>query len=101
LDKRKIYIKKNNQGVIFLEHIFKTTGTCSRQIFIETDGDTIKSVRFDGGCQGNTAGIGKIVEDMKIADVIKKFKGIPCGARKTSCPDQLAIALEKIQNGEI
>jgi uncharacterized protein (TIGR03905 family) len=80
--------------VIFIKtYSYQTKGTCSRQIEIELDGDTIQSVKFRGGCAGNTAGIEKIVSGMKAQDVIKKFSGIQCGNRPTSCPDQLAIAL--------
>jgi uncharacterized protein (TIGR03905 family) len=54
----------------------------------------VHDVKFEGGCNGNLAGIPKLVEGMKAEDVIGKLKGIPCGSRPTSCPDQLAIALE-------
>lgn len=73
-----------------------TRGTCSRQIEIETEGDTVKSVEFIGGCAGNTAGISKLVAGMKIQDVIDRLKGTDCKGKGTSCPDQLAQALEQI-----
>jgi len=73
-----------------------TKGTCSRQIEIKTEGDTIKSVRFIGGCDGNTKGVASLVSGMKIQDVISKVKGIDCRGKGTSCPDQLAKALEEI-----
>jgi len=75
---------------------YTTRGTCSRQIEIETEGDVIKSVKFIGGCAGNTAGISKLVAGMKIQDVIDRVKGTDCNGKGTSCPDQLAKALEKI-----
>lgn len=81
-----------------MEYRFKPQGVCSREMIIETEGDIIKKVNIVGGCAGNTAGVGKLVEGRKIDDVIKLLKGIPCGPRKTSCPDQLAIALEQIKN---
>jgi uncharacterized protein (TIGR03905 family) len=59
------------------------------------DGEIITNVKFYGGCAGNTMGIQKIVKGMNARDVIKKFRGIPCGNRRTSCPDQLAIALQQ------
>ena len=74
--------------------VYKTKGVCSRSIDIELDGDTIKSVKFNGGCNGNTKGIASLVQGMKIDDVIARLKGIDCGGRGTSCPDQLAKALE-------
>lgn len=78
--------------------IYKTKGTCSRAIEIETEDDIIKSVRFIGGCAGNTGGISKLVEGMKIDDVIERLEGIPCGPRNTSCPDQLAKALRELKH---
>ena len=74
--------------------VYKTKGVCSRSIDIELDGDTIKSVKFNGGCNGNTKGIASLVQGMKIDDVIARLKGPDCGGRGTSCPDQLAKALE-------
>lgn len=78
--------------------IYKYTpdGVCSREIIIDIDDekDIINSVKIVGGCPGNTVGVSKLVEGRKIDDVIKLLKGIPCGIKGTSCPDQLAIALE-------
>ena len=74
--------------------VYKTKGVCSRSIDIELDGDTIKSVKFNGGCNGNTKGIASLVQGMKIDDVIARLKGTDCGGRGTSCPDQLTKALE-------
>ena len=70
-------------------------GVCSRKIDIELDGDVIKSVRFTGGCNGNTQGISKLVVGMKVRDVIDKLDGIDCNGRGTSCPAQLAKADRK------
>ncbi len=69
---------------------------CSRQINIKLDDQgNIESVRFLGGCNGNTSGISALVKGMKAQDAIEKLRGIDCNGRGTSCPDQLAIALEK------
>ncbi|MBP3227881.1 MAG: TIGR03905 family TSCPD domain-containing protein [Bacteroidaceae bacterium] len=74
---------------------YQTSGTCSRAIHITlTDDDRLESVTFDGGCHGNLQGIGALVHGMKRADVIARLRGIDCKARGTSCPDQLARALE-------
>ena len=73
---------------------YKTRGTCSQMILIDADADTIKHVEFIGGCHGNTQGVSRLVQGMKIDDVIERCKGIQCRAG-TSCPDQLAQALEK------
>ena len=75
---------------------YRTKGTCSSSIDIEMDGNVIKSVIFTGGCNGNPQGISKLVEGMSAEDAISRLKGIKCGFKPTSCPDQLAIALESI-----
>ena len=72
-----------------------TKGTCSRSIEIEMDNTKVKSVQFNGGCNGNLKGIGALVEGMEAQEVIDRCKGIKCGMRGTSCPDQLAKALEE------
>lgn len=75
---------------------YRTKGTCSSSIDIEMDGNVIKSVIFTGGCNGNLQGISKLVEGMPAEEAISRLKGIKCGFKPTSCPDQLAIALESI-----
>ena len=75
--------------------VYTTKGTCSRLIEIELDGETIKSVQFIGGCDGNTQGISKLVAGKDVRSVIDLLEGIDCGGRGTSCPDQLAKALKK------
>lgn len=74
---------------------YKTNGTCSQMIDFEVEGDTIKSVAFTGGCNGNLQGISALVRGMKVEEAIAKLKGIKCGMKNTSCPDQLAHALEQ------
>ncbi len=78
--------------------IYKPTGVCSQAINIELDGDTIQSVSFTGGCNGNLQGISALVQGMKATDAIEKLRGIKCGFKSTSCPDQLAKALESMIN---
>ena len=73
----------------------KTSGVCSRAIHLEIENGVITACRFEGGCNGNTKGISSLVVDMKVDDAIARLKGIPCGPRPTSCPDQLATALEQ------
>lgn len=75
--------------------IYKPTGVCSKQIDIELDGDVIKSVKFTGGCSGNTQGVAALVAGMKVSDAVSRLEGIRCGIRETSCPDQLAKALKQ------
>ena len=68
-------------------------GVCSRKIEVELSGDVIEAVRFFGGCSGNTQGVAALVRGMKVEDAVARLSGIRCGARPTSCPDQLATAL--------
>ena len=74
---------------------FKTKGTCSQMIFFSVEDNKVHNVQFMGGCNGNLQGIGKLVDGMEIDEVIKRLEGIHCGAKTTSCPDQLANALKK------
>ena len=74
---------------------YRTKGVCSRMIKLELDGDTIRSVEFVGECSGNTQGVARLVEGMKVDDAIARIEGIKCGPRPTSCPDQLAQALRQ------
>ncbi|MEZ3461237.1 MAG: TIGR03905 family TSCPD domain-containing protein [Lachnospiraceae bacterium] len=78
---------------------YKTSGTCSQLIDLEVEGDVIRSVAFTGGCNGNLKGISALVSGMKVDDAISKLKGIKCGFKNTSCPDQLARALEQYKAG--
>ncbi len=77
---------------------YKTRGTCSREIYFDIDGNIVKNVRFVMGCQGNTMGVSRLVEGMTVDEAILRLRGIDCGGRGTSCPDQLAQALEKAKN---
>ena len=78
-------------------YTYKTVGVCSRSITVELEEDVIKSVSFEGGCNGNTKGIAKLVAGMKIDDVIERLSDVKCGFKNTSCPDQLAVALKHIK----
>ncbi len=69
-------------------------GVCSSAIDIEMDGELVTHVQFTGGCHGNLQGIARLVEGMNANDAIAKLRGIRCGFKSTSCPDQLANALE-------
>lgn len=75
---------------------YKTQGVCSSLIDIEMNGDIIESVKFTGGCNGNLQGISALVKGMSAREAIDRLKGIRCGFKNTSCPDQLAHALENI-----
>lgn len=85
----------NEEGIRFLS--VRPQEVCSRQIDIAVKDGKIVSVRFVGGCDGNTQGISRLVEGMSIKDAISKLEGIDCGGRGTSCPDQLTKALKLIK----
>ncbi len=78
-----------------MKTVYQTEGTCCKQIELEVEGDVVKSVRFIGGCHGNLQGMSRLVEGMRVADVVSRLGGIRCGAKPTSCPDQLASALRQ------
>lgn len=80
--------------------VYKTRGTCSQAIDVEAENGVITSVKFIGGCAGNTAGIAKLVTGMKVDDVIARLEGTTCGMRPTSCPDQLAKALKQLKENQ-
>ena len=75
---------------------YKTQGTCSAEIDVELKDGVIDSVSFLGGCNGNLKGISALVKGMTPQDAIGRLKGIRCGMKQTSCPDQLAKALESM-----
>ena len=76
--------------------VYQPKGVCSNAIDVEMEDGIIKSVQFTGGCNGNTQGISRLVAGMKVEDAISRLKGIKCGFKSTSCPDQLACALEEM-----
>ena len=76
-----------------MHYSYKTTGTCSVKIDFDIIDGKVYNVAYLGGCNGNLKGISSLVEGMKVEDVIAKCKGIKCGYKNTSCPDQLANAL--------
>ena len=79
-----------------MKTVYETTGTCAKAIALDVDEatGTINEVQFIGGCHGNTQGIASLVKGQKAQDVAARLKGIRCGMKPTSCPDQLAKALE-------
>ena len=77
---------------------YSPRGVCSRKIEIELDGNIIKSVKFTGGCAGNTQGVARLLVGMTADEAITRLEGIKCGFKPTSCPDQLATALKEYKN---
>ena len=78
-----------------MEFDYRPQGTCSTNIHFEIIDHKLHNVVYTNGCNGNLQGIGRLVEGLDIDEVIDKLKGIHCGFKPTSCPDQLARALEK------
>lgn len=83
-----------------MKYIYKPEGVCSREMIFEIENDVIKDLQVVGGCPGNIIGVSKLIIGKTIDEVIKLLKGIPCGTRGTSCPDQVAIALEKYKENK-
>ena len=77
---------------------YKTQGVCSRMIIVDAEDGVITDCKFVGGCAGNTQGVAALVVGMKAEEAIQRIKGIKCGFKSTSCPDQLASALEEALN---
>lgn len=75
--------------------ILKTKGVCAKEIGIKINDGVVEKVEFFGGCDGNTVAIEKLVEGMKVEEVIKRLEGIPCGKKTTSCPDQLVQLIKE------
>lgn len=76
--------------------VYKTKGVCAQAIEFEVDTDNkVRNVKFIGGCSGNTQGVATLVEGMDVQEVIRRLEGIRCGFKSTSCPDQLAKALQE------
>ncbi len=80
-----------------MEYRYKPQGVCSSEIIINVEHNIIKDIKVINGCDGNLKGISKLLIGMNIDDVISKLKGIKCGFKDTSCPDQIAKALEEIK----
>ena len=76
-------------------YVYKTKGVCSREIHVEMEGNTIKSVKFVGGCHGNTQGVAALAAGMDADEYIARCGNIKCGSKASSCPAQLAIAVKE------
>lgn len=77
-----------------MKYTYSPEGVCSMQMIFEIENNIIKSLKIIGGCPGNTVGVSRLAEGRTIDEVIEMLKGIECGGKGTSCPDQVAIALE-------
>lgn len=77
---------------------YKTRGTCSTRILLDVEDNKLTHVEYIGGCNGNLQGISRLVSGMDIDEVISRLRGIHCGTKETSCPDQLANALLQVKD---
>lgn len=78
-----------------MEYIYNPKGVCSIKMIFNIDGEFVRNLNIIGGCPGNTVGLSKLIEGKRIDELINLLKGINCGSKGTSCPDQVAIALEE------
>ena len=83
-----------------MEHIYRTKGTCSREISFELVGDKVRNVHFVGGRDGNLKAVSKLVDGMSVALIEALLRGNTCGPRSTSCADQLAVAVQQAYEQE-
>lgn len=81
-----------------MHYSFNTKGVCATKLEFDVEDGVVKNVSFLGGCDGNHKGLAALAEGMTPDDAAKRLKGISCGMRKSSCPDQLAVALEEFIN---
>lgn len=76
-----------------MQYEYKTRGVCASKILFEINDNVVSNIRFIGGCSGNTQGVSLLADGMPVDEVISRLKGVKCGMKPTSCPDQLATAL--------
>ena len=84
-----------------MEYRYKPTGVCSSEIILNIEQGIIKDIQVIGGCDGNLKGIAALVKGMPINEVKEKLKGIKCGFKQTSCPDQIANAIEAYLKSQV
>jgi len=82
-----------------MEYRYVPEGVCSSEFVFQIEGNVVRDLKIVGGCPGNTVGVSKLIQNKSIEEVIKLLKNIPCRDKGTSCPDQIARALEKFNNG--
>lgn len=79
-----------------MKYTYTPDGVCSQQIILDVEDGIVKDLQVIGGCNGNLKGISNLVKGMKVEEVIKRLKGIKCGYKETSCPDQISKALASL-----
>ena len=83
-----------------MKYDFLPKGVCSSRVEFELDGNIVKNVHFEGGCNGNLKAVSALVEGLTVEQVNEKLMGITCGFKKTSCTDQLARAVSEAARHE-
>ncbi|NTV89709.1 MAG: TIGR03905 family TSCPD domain-containing protein [Clostridiales bacterium] len=78
-----------------MRYIHKTKNTCSKEISFDIEGNIVRNISFKGGCPGNAQAVSRLSEGLTVEEIEAKCGGIMCGDRKTSCADQLAMAVIK------
>ena len=78
-----------------MRYTYKTKGTCSSQIEFDINDNVITNVTFTGGCNGSLQAVRSLVDGLTVEQIEKKVRGIMCGMKGTSCPDQLAKAVRE------
>ena len=78
-----------------MKFIYTPQGVCSMQMIFEIEDKIVKDLQIIGGCPGNTVGVSALIKGRNIDEIIQMLKGIPCGNKGTSCPDQIARALQE------
>lgn len=91
---------KSRNALMETKVIFMPQGVCSRCIEVCGENGVLTRVNFMGGCHGNLQGIAKLVQGMRYEDVVQRLQGIECGNKPTSCPDQLARAVQELMRKE-
>ena len=76
-----------------MEYIYSPKGVCAKKMIFDIEGDIVNNLTVIGGCPGNLLAIPLLIKKSKIDDIISKLKGVKCGIKVTSCPDQIADAL--------
>ena len=84
-----------------MKYIYRPQGVCSRLFEFDIDDGKIQKVQITGGCDGNLKGIAKLIQNMPVDEVINKLKGLTCGFKRTSCPDQISKALRQFKEEKI
>lgn len=79
-----------------MHYSYKIKGVCASEVQFDVEDGVLRNIEFSGGCDGNLKGLGALAEGMSPSDAMERLKGIGCGSKKTSCPDQLSLAIQEL-----